>query len=358
VSDTAVSAVARARGLLARMSERDARTSSGGLRASLRWMALRALSPYTAYQRQVDAALMEALQSMLAHQQEIADALGQLSERSGSIGELVQDLVATVDANRERMRRTTDALGGEVEWLVGLRRDLYATPYVDGDPFSSFTAPVGEVTGYRELPVRTDPGSPYAGFEDLFRGPAERVSELQRPYLPLVAEHQPVLDVGCGRGEFLSLLAAEGIAGRGVDSDPGMAERCRAQGLEVELADGIAYLEALDDASLGTVFCAQVIEHLPVDQLRRLLEAARRTLVPGGLFIAETVNPHSLPGMKTFWTDLTHQHPIFPEVALAMCGLAGFVPAYVFSPGDASFEAVRFTTNTYAVVATAPEATG
>jgi SAM-dependent methyltransferase len=307
-------------------------------------MALRALKPYTAYQQQVDAALVEAMQSMVAHQQEIDDALRQLSERTGSIGELVQDLVAAIDANRYRLDR--------------LREDLHAAPYVDGEPFTSFTAPVGEVTGYRELPVSEDPGSPYAGFEDLFRGPAERVSELQRPYLRLVAEHQPVLDLGCGRGEFLSLLASEAIAGRGVDSDPGMAARCRAQGLEVELGEGIAHLEALDDASLGTVFCAQVIEHLPVDQLRRLLEAARRKLVPGGLFIAETVNPHSLPGMKTFWTDLTHQHPIFPEVALAMCALAGFVPAYVFSPGDASFEAVRFTTNTYAVVATAPEATG
>ena len=80
---------------------------------------------------------------------------------------------------------------------------------------------------------------------------------------------------------------------------------------------------ALPDGSLGTIFCAQVIEHLPHDQLRRLLELSLRKLAPGGLFIAETVNPHRISSLKTFWVDLTHQHPIFPEVALAICAIAG-----------------------------------
>jgi 2-polyprenyl-3-methyl-5-hydroxy-6-metoxy-1,4-benzoquinol methylase len=259
---------------------------------------------------------------------------------------LIQDLVGAVEALHERVSRVDETL----------RRELYAGPYVHGHPFTQFATPVGEVTGYQAVPGAGDPGSPYAGFEDLFRGPAERVSELQRPYLQLVAPHQPVLDVGCGRGEFLALLASEGIDARGVDSDEGMVKRCRAQGLPAELGDAVAHLEGLDDASLGTVFCAQVIEHLPEARLRRLLELAQRKLVPEGLFIAETVNPHSLPGLKTFWTDLTHQHPIFPEVALALCGLAGFAPAYVFSPGDRNFESVKFTSNTYAVVAAVPRA--
>jgi hypothetical protein len=105
------------------------------------------------------------------------------------------------------------------------------------------------------------------------------------------------------------------------------------------------------------VFCAQVIEHLPVAALQRLLELARRKLRADGLFIAETVNPHSLAALKTFWVDLTHQHPIFPEVALAFCGLAGFGAAYVFAPGFDDFAAARFTANSYAVVArpSAPE---
>jgi SAM-dependent methyltransferase len=226
-------------------------------------------------------------------------------------------------------------------------------PYVSDSPFETFTSPVGDVTGYEALPPAEDPASPYAGFEDLFRGSAERVTELQRPYLPLVRDHQPVVDIGCGRGEFLSLLAAEAISARGVDADPGMVKRCQDAGLPAVLGDAVAYLDDVDDGSLGTVFSAQVIEHLPVDHLRRLLEVACRKLAPGGLFIAETVNPHSLPALKTFWVDLTHQHPIFPEVALAMCALAGFAPAYVFAPGFESFETARFKSNSYAVVASA-----
>ena len=77
----------------------------------------------------------------------------------------------------------------------------------------------------------------------------------------------------------------------------------------------------------------------------------------GGLFIAETVNPHRISSLKTFWVDLTHQHPIFPEVALAISAIAGFESAFVFAPGFDSFEQARFDSPAYAVVATAPRET-
>ncbi|HYB23045.1 MAG TPA: class I SAM-dependent methyltransferase, partial [Solirubrobacteraceae bacterium] len=174
----------------------------------------------------------------------------------------------------------------------------------------------------------------------------------------LVREHEPVLDVGCGRGEFLALLAGEDIRAHGVDSDAGMIERCGTLGVEATLADANEYLDGLEDASVGVVFSAQLIEHLPYAELRRLFELSRRKLRPGGLFIAETVNPHRVSSLKTFWVDLTHQHPIFPEVALALSAIAGFEPAYVFAPGFHSFEQARFQAPAYAVVATAPTADG
>jgi SAM-dependent methyltransferase len=172
--------------------------------------------------------------------------------------------------------------------------------------------------------------------------------------LKLVRAHQPVLDLGCGRGEFLSFLAKEGVAAAGVDSDPGMVERCRALGVEVVEADIVEHLRSLPDGALGTVFSAQVIEHLRYEDLRSLLELALRKLCPGGLLIAETVNPHRIASLKTFWVDLTHQHPIFPEVALALCGIAGFDSAYVFAPTFDSFEQARTGSPAYAVVASAP----
>jgi SAM-dependent methyltransferase len=318
------------------------------LRALARRVALLLLRPYANQQAQVNAALFETVRTLQARAAELGSEVGAHSESLERLEALNQDLVSAAESLRRRIAEVDRAL----------RTELYEVPYVAGAPFEPLTTSVGTVTGYRSLPSAEDADSAYAGFEDLFRGPPERVTELQLPYLALVKGHQPVLDVGCGRGEFLTLIAEAGIAGSGVDSDPGMVERCRVRGLAATLGDGIEHLAGLADASVGTVFCAQVIEHLPVDQLSRLLKHARRKLIPGGLFIAETVNPHSLTGMKMFWVDLTHQHPIFPEVALAMCGLAGFAPAYVFAPGHTDFEAARFHANAYAVVATNPEAPG
>jgi len=80
------------------------------------------------------------------------------------------------------------------------------------------------------------------------------------------------------------------------------------------------------------VFSAQVIEHLEYEDLVRFHDEAYRALQPGGVFIAETVNPHSIQAFKSFWTDLTHRVPIFPEVAVMLCLVAGFSEATVLFP--------------------------
>ena len=297
------------------------------VRVRLRTAMLRALRPLSVYQHMVDEAVIRTL----AYQHDQIERLELF----------ISDLMAGENVLQSRTNGLQN--GG-----------LQARPYLAGEPFGTLQTPVGEVTGYTVSPIAAGGDTAYAGFEDIFRGPAERVTDLQRPYLPLVADHQPVLDLGCGRGEFLALLAAEGIAVGGVDGDPGMVERCRAQGLPAVLGDGLDHLAGLDDGSLGTVFCAQVIEHLELNDLYRLLELSVRKLTPGGLLIAETINPHNLAAMKTFWVDVTHRHPIFPEAALALCAVAGFAPAYVFAPGYAGFDSARFASSSYAVVATAP----
>jgi len=195
-------------------------------------------------------------------------------------------------------------------------------------------------------------GNVYRGFEDTFRGGEDLIRERQRPYLDLLGERSPVLDVGCGRGEFLELLAEAGIEARGIDTDSGMVERCREKGLVVEQADAISYLETQPDSSLGVIFSAQVIEHLPYEGLMRYFQLAERKLARGGLFIAETVNPHSVQAFKAFWVDLTHRSPIFPEVAVTLARLHGFESAYVFFPlGTGELESDRRTQGDYAVVA-------
>ena len=159
-------------------------------------------------------------------------------------------------------------------------------------------------------------------------------------------------DVGCGRGEFLDLLREAGIAAVGIDVDEGMVERCRVKGHErVERADALSFLESSGDASLGAIFSAQVIEHLPPDALRRFFRLSVEQLRPGGLFIAETVNPHRPSSLKCFWVDVTHHHPIYPEVALSVCGMTGFDAGFLYFPtGSGLFEVDLFEQDAYAVV--------
>jgi SAM-dependent methyltransferase len=318
---------------------------------------LRVIRPYTFYQRELDAEVVAALQrqeTLLETQEaELRRVRVRHSDQIEWLEKLVRELIFTA----ESLRRTSAAAVGSV------RDELNAVPYMDGSPFESFDSPVGQVFGFQsrasdgDATAESDRNelSEYVAFEELFRGPAERVAASQRPYLDLIRGHEPVLDIGCGRGEFLALLAAEDIDASGVDSDAGMVERCRALEVKAVHANANAYLESLPDGALGTIFSAQVIEHLRYDELRRLLALARRKLRAGGLLIAETVNPHRMASFKTFWVDLTHEHPIFPEVALALCGIAGFEQAYVFAPGFNSFQSARFESPSYAVVATAPE---
>jgi 2-polyprenyl-3-methyl-5-hydroxy-6-metoxy-1,4-benzoquinol methylase len=356
--------LARAVELLQRGPESAAAPPRRRLRRSVRSGLLRAIRPYSHYQRDLDAEVVGALERQRA---ELDHVRLRHSEQIERLEQFVRELILTAESLR---RATSDAAMGGARSAASAHRaiervertvdavtaELRAVPYMAGHPFESFESAVGDVLGFRSRVSVGNGISDYVDFEELFRGPAERVAESQRPYIDLVRGHEPVLDVGCGRGEFLKLLADEGIAATGVDSDAGMIERCRELGVEVALDDANEHLEGLADHTLGTIFSAQVVEHLPYPELRRMLDLATRKLRPGGLLIAETVNPHRVASLKTFWVDLTHQHPIFPEVALTMCATAGFESAFVFAPTFDGFERARFKSPAYAVVASVPEA--
>jgi SAM-dependent methyltransferase len=356
--DDQTTPVARAAELVQRGPDTLSNRTRRGWRVTLRRVLLRAMRPYTYHQRELDAEIVAAIQHF-------QDEFESVSERQAEQIERLEDIARELIVTAEALRKATSDSSVEaaeagvfaeraLAGLEPLEAELQAPPYMAGVPFETFRAPAGEVIGFRSHAAGRKDGSDYVAFEDIFRGPAERVAESQLPYLDLVRDHQPVLDVGCGRGEFLTLLAREGIAARGVDSDPGMVARCRELGIEVVEGDINEHLERVADGALGAVFSAQVIEHLPYDGLRRMLELALAKLRPGGLLIAETVNPHRISSLKTFWVDLTHQHPIFPEVALALCGIAGFESAYVFAPMFDSFESARLEAPAYAVVASSP----
>jgi len=145
-------------------------------------------------------------------------------------------------------------------------------------------------------------------------------------YVPLFAGHDPVADLGCGRGEFLELAGRDGVRAYGVDTDEDAVAACRALGLDARLEDLFDHLAGLPEGNLGGVFCSQVVEHLPADLLSILLGEVARVLQPGGVAVIETPNPATFAThVQSFWRDPTHLRPV-PAVALAFAArTAGLV---------------------------------
>jgi SAM-dependent methyltransferase len=165
----------------------------------------------------------------------------------------------------------------------------------------------------------------YVGFEDEFRGSEESIRARLREYLPLFAGFTQVVDIGCGRGEFLQLLRDEGIAARGVDLNDEMVAAARAHGLDAAHGDALSFLASVPDESLGGLIATQVVEHLEPTYLMRLLHAARRTLRPGAPIVIETINPACwLAFFSSYIRDLTHVRPVHPETLQYLLRATGF----------------------------------
>lgn len=166
----------------------------------------------------------------------------------------------------------------------------------------------------------------YVAFERRFRGSPEEILAVQTErYADLLAEHAPVLDWGCGRGELLELLASRGIDVVGVEIDGGMVSEARSRGLTVHQVDAVSYMSTCEPGSLGAVFSAHVAEHIPFEALLEVIHASLRALRPGGVFVAETPNPTSLVvPSNSFILDPTHLRPIHPSLFAFACETAGF----------------------------------
>lgn len=173
----------------------------------------------------------------------------------------------------------------------------------------------------------------YLAFEALFRG--QRADIKQRlsvyiPYLSMLAkqpvkERPIVIDVGCGRGEWLELLDENGFSAMGVDLNRSMVDACLEAGLYARCADAINVLREQPPGSVGAVTGFHLIEHLPFEQLIALFDAAKQALCPGGVIIFETPNPENLKvGACNFYFDPTHHHPIVPQVAEFIAKQRGF----------------------------------
>ena len=165
----------------------------------------------------------------------------------------------------------------------------------------------------------------YVGFEDRFRGTQEEIRRRVEDYVPLLAAADDIVDIGCGRGELLALLAARGVRARGVDVNAAMVALCQEKGLQAELGDGLSFLERQPDASIGGLIAVQVVEHLSPAYLTAFLAAAFHKMRPGAPLVLETINPSCwMAFFETYIRDLTHQHPLHPDTLKYLVHAAGF----------------------------------
>jgi len=182
----------------------------------------------------------------------------------------------------------------------------------------------------------------YLAFEDAHRGDLSAMMARYAPYGPILEEvlhaFQPqpnpqslsppgarLLDLGCGRGEWLQFAQSKGFAADGVDANPVMVAHCHGLGLSVAPGDLMPALLSQPDGALAVVSAFHVAEHLPFGLLYGLVQQAYRCLGPGGAVILETPNPENpLVGSHTFYHDHTHRNPLTPTALQFLLRYLGF----------------------------------
>jgi SAM-dependent methyltransferase len=308
-----------------------------GLKGLARRMARRLLEPELARleavfarQREFDSTLVQFLNRLAesanasaARTAEFASALVGFAQRIDRLADAKDRLYASLGNRRSDL--LLESMDKRVETVrLGIRK---AQERLEGMSTSLALARA-------ELAAQPGRGAPtregleqarYVAFEERFRGSSEEIRGKLSDYVPCFRGSAPVLDLGCGRGEFLELLREAGVDGLGVDGNAEMIGRCRERGLSAELGDVIDFVAGREPASFGGIFAAQLVEHLPPRLLPGFLESCHRALRPGGRLVLETVNPRSLVALvEAFYRDLSHEKPLHPETLDFVLRAAGF----------------------------------
>ncbi len=240
----------------------------------------------------------------------------------------------------ERMRGDFDRVRADFEHLIHDELRLIRQRAAVGPPAAA-PAPMPLPLAAAAEPMGLD----YARFAERFRGSEEYVKTGQKVYLPYFAGRRAVLDIGCGRGEFLEHMREAGVPARGIDLSPESVAVCRAKGLDAETADLFQYLSSVPEATLDGLFCSQVVEHLEPAWLPEMIRLAASRLEPNGLIAIETPNPECLAIFAThFYLDPTHTRPVphpllrfyLEEAGIGRIELLRLAPAVESMPALAS----------------------
>ena len=306
-----------------------------GLRVVAQWLA-----PWFDRQRARDARTAEAIEMIVNRDHERAVAFEQfqsalitfLQQITAFIDTKDRQLSAVAAGRIDEQQKTLAALQQRLDetlpelraQVVVLQRAMEMLKRQAGDTGSERAVTTAPATTAAPPSQSTDDYK-YVGFEDAFRGSDYSVAEKLEAYLPIFAGASDVVDLGCGRGEFLAALRSAGVTARGVDTNAAMVAVAREQGLDVTRNDALGYVASLPDESIGGVIATQVVEHLEPSYLFKLLEALSRRLRHGAPIVLETINPACWYAFfSSYIRDITHVRPVHPETLQYLLRASGF----------------------------------
>jgi SAM-dependent methyltransferase len=300
-------------------------------------------------------------EQMRGVQQELTELIGELHQEGGAalqalrgelterIGEVYQEQVVALRALRTQVDEQVAGIQREHAAALQemrerssraerrVRRFLHSL--ADGQQTDAQEEEQSSSTPQKVLQRNAEPYFDSFGFEERFRGSETDIKARQSVYVEYYRDSGQVVDIKCGRGEFLELLKEAGVRAKGVDLDLDMVLYCQEKGLDVSRDDAYAYLESLPDESLDGLFAAQVVEHREPSRVVELVNLCHRKLRSGGVMIVETPNPVCLTVFaRSFYRDFSHIRPLHPEAMKFLFESVGFqnVQARFSSPVEPS----------------------
>ena len=246
----------------------------------------------------------------------------------------------------QEMVRLHGVMDAQRRSYVEMTRQLARLP----SPAEDFAVSPSDKAANKVTPAANDPFLDifYREFEDRYRGSREEILDRLREYVGHIAflkegnvETQQIIDLGCGRGEWLEVLREQGLEAIGVDTNEAQAEAARTLGLHVEIDDALSYLSRQKERSVDFISAFHLIEHLEFPVLTHLLKECLRVLKPEGRLLLETPNPQSLiVGAYKFWFDPTHVRPYPPELIGQLLESLGFrqIDVLLLHPDGRNFE--------------------
>ena len=250
--------------------------------------------------------------------------------------EEVKNFGSHLNSVHEELKHTRIMLQALIESHKKLQEEfVIQKSQVRAKPYSTSSIEIrSSRDGRSTIGYAASKGGNYVDFIENFRPTfSELLSRLKyvTAWLPNAGN---AVDLGAGRGEMVQLMREHGLAAYGIDSDKSVVAAAKNRDIDVRLQEIETFLNSELQSTLDVITAIQVVEHVETLTLENWFEKIQKLLKPGGVFIAETPNPHAIDAFKAFWIDTTHVRPYYPESLLHMAQAAGFVSAEIWVEGQ------------------------